>query len=482
MEAYSQQVLWHGQLMQCNMIHIYKPTSTETEALEFGIPFTLAPSKFLQPSSLQNPSKFSSRSLSFFNYFAMIAALGSPNFHHVDHTSSDSEGGNANAHSNLFNLNLNFKEFKLALPLTAIGSQAKSPPTLLELPPSDSSSTFTSPSFTTTMASPRPKKTSNPGLNSSVPNIAATAGTPPQALPNLLNKVVTTSTGIYQQSVLLRLRLQRVPAIAPYLAFSHSGPRASRDVVQQLWEMFSLGKPLCILFNLQDIPTELRISEYVDDYLDPDPLRKERQRASALFIMGVNNLKRAGYWEKDAPLFSISELIGDAMDTNGFVKVVATVLYLLDNLPPMVWSESTDSLSVNALPSHEPAPAAPTSRADVERSNLVRELIETERKYCQDLEIMQVCVSSWISAPRANALWDSRMPSFCARGILSIQTPFITFSQPSENSLISNENFSFIWRLPLNIPLRSKTGVVASHSTNPNSPFMMHTLPIMAMH
>ena len=318
----------------------------------------------------------------------MISALGSPNHHHVvDHTPENE--GNANAHSNLFNLNLNFKEFKLGLPIAAIGSHAKSThPTLFGSDlSSDLSLDSASPSFATAMASPRTRKITNASTTSLVSNVGAPVA-PLQGQSNLLNKSVTTSTGIYQQSVLLRSKLQRLPAFAQFLEFSHSGPRASRDVVQQLWEMLSLGKPLCVLFNLQSLPSEFVILEYADDIVDPDPLRKERQRAIALFIMGVNNLKKAGYWEKDAPLFSISELVGDAMDTNGFVKVVATVLYLLDRLPPSVWSESGDGPSTNMLSSQELAPAS--SRADVERANLVRELIETERKYCQDLEIMQV--------------------------------------------------------------------------------------------
>jgi cell division control protein 24 len=216
---------------------------------------------------------------------------------------------------------------------------------------------------------------STPSTNSS---------TMPPNTTSLLNKTATSSTGIYQQSVQLRARLQCLPAFAPFFEFSHSGARATKDVVQQLWETFSLGKPLCLLFNLQPIPDNVKIQEFSDGILDPDPLRKERQRAIALFIMGIKQLTAMGLWENDSPLFSISELVGDAMDTNGFVKVVATVLYLLNKLPPNVWSRDVTS---SALPSQSSV-ASLTSREDIERANLVRELIETERKYCQDLEVM----------------------------------------------------------------------------------------------
>ena len=241
---------------------------------------------------------------------------------------------------------------------------------------------------TPTLISSGPTGASAPAIaNAPAPPGSSITGPVVPDTASLLNKAATTSTGIYQQSVLLRSRLQRVPAFAQFLRFSQSGSRGSKDVVQQMWEMFALGKPLCVLFNLQDITGDLKIQEYSDDEVDPDPLRKERQRAIALFIMGVNRLKGAGVWEKDAPLFSISELVMDAMDTNGFVKVVATVLYLLTKLPPTAWSEDTAPGPKAA--SHAPT-ASTSSRKDVERANLVRELMETERKYCQDLEIMQV--------------------------------------------------------------------------------------------
>lgn len=216
-----------------------------------------------------------------------------------------------------------------------------------------------------------------------------TTSNPNPSITSALNKTVNSSTGIYQQSVYLRSRLHRLPAFSSFLDFSQSGPRASKDVVTQLWETLSLGKPLCVLFNLQDLPSNARIAEYCDMEVDPDPLRKERQRAVALFVMGVNTLKGLGLWEKDAPIFSIGELVRDAMDTNGFVKVVATVLYLLDKLPSSVWSDDVQQVSDSTMPSHESL-SSMASREDMERANIVRELIETERKYCQDLETMQV--------------------------------------------------------------------------------------------
>ena len=47
-----------------------------------------------------------------------------------------------------------------------------------------------------------------------------------------------------------------------------------------------------------------------------------------------------------------------------------------------------------------PAIPTPSHGPDAERSNIIRELMETERKYVQDLEVMQVRMS-WPSRPFA---------------------------------------------------------------------------------
>ncbi|KAG8808154.1 hypothetical protein FRC19_006096 [Serendipita sp. 401] len=291
------------------------------------------------------------------------------------------------------------KAFHSILPTpTNSGAPSLTPNPPLATAPTSTNAAAASTAATSSAATPPPPATTTTTTTTTTGPAPITAD-----VSSLLNKSATGSTGIYQQSVFLRSQLQRIPAFSPFFQFSISGSRATKDVVHQLWETFSLGKPLCVLFNLQDIPTEFKIVEYADEEVDPDPLRKERQRAIALFIMGVNNLKMNGKWGSDAPLFSISELVGDAMDTNGFVKVVATVIHLLSRFPSTVWAEDGPSAATvhgqgnggnataNANANNAAATAtAPTSSKDVERRNLVRELIETERKYCQDLEIMQI--------------------------------------------------------------------------------------------
>jgi len=230
------------------------------------------------------------------------------------------------------------------------------------------------------MSIPRKKSTATPG--------ATTTATP---APNQLNKQASSTTGIYQQSVLLRSRLARIPDFAPFLAFSQSGPRASLDVVSQLWQTFSFGVPLCALFNL------LGNSKIVDiGAPDTGQLQNlsmhDRKRAVAKFIMAIGTLRDNSHPDDAFSTLSITEVV-NLQDTNGFVKLVACLLHLLDRLPEHVWStELEQSLAEISTPyDNTPSKEVRTPQA-VERGNIIRELIETERKYVQDLEAMLVCI------------------------------------------------------------------------------------------
>jgi len=81
------------------------------------------------------------------------------------------------------------------------------------------------------------------------------------------------------------------------------------------------------------------------------------------------------------------------------VKVVNTVTHIVDRLPPDVFEEAAPPSPPSAFSSHDsfdsmgpdiPAIPTPANGPDAERNNIIRELVETERKYVQDLEVMQV--------------------------------------------------------------------------------------------
>lgn len=230
----------------------------------------------------------------------------------------------------------------------------------------------------------------------------------PVAMNTALNKQAATS--LYQQCLSLRNKLLKVYDFAPYLDLIDRHDELGRlDVVHRLWHTLALGVPLCFLFNLLDLPVQDRLTldtdpGEIDIYeRDPDSALKSKKKAAAFFIMGVQKLKKQGMWNNEVELFTVTELTNlDKKDTNGFVKVVATTAHLLDKLPEHVWMPESDTPPTSAR--DEPGNSLrngladdsadntlrPTNAQEMDRNNVIRELIETERKYIQDLEVMHV--------------------------------------------------------------------------------------------
>ncbi|GAA5882333.1 hypothetical protein JCM3774_005072 [Rhodotorula dairenensis] len=227
---------------------------------------------------------------------------------------------------------------------------------------------------------------------------ASTSGdSTPVATNSALNKTASASSSIYQRCTALRERLYRVPefrdrfvddaeqslaAIASTAASSSAASSTTTtttafvpdspiqtDPVSQVLSVLRLGASLCFLFNRLghahqlDVNPQATLSNL-----------KACQRGAAHFIMAC---KQDLQWpEQD--LFAVSELYGQ--DTNGVVKVVHTVTKLLDLL------ESQGALLPPPEDSHTVAPQPGPSD---ERSLVVREILDSERKYMQDLEVLQ---------------------------------------------------------------------------------------------
>ena len=74
--------------------------------------------------------------------------------------------------------------------------------------------------------------------------------------------------------------------------------------------------------------------------------------------------------------------------------MVRTVTAIVNHLPEDAFEEPTPTTP--ALSSHNsldsiPDSLPPVNAQDSARQNIIREIVETERKYVQDLEVMQVC-------------------------------------------------------------------------------------------
>ncbi|KAI0633413.1 hypothetical protein C8Q77DRAFT_1217822 [Trametes polyzona] len=211
----------------------------------------------------------------------------------------------------------------------------------------------------------------------------------PVANNTLLNKAASQSASLYQQCSSLRTRLMHLRGFSDWfsVAAQPDSSRRSTDPVTQLWDVFALGVPLCYLFNLlPSAPSPIQVDTSVENY-DPSNERT-RKHAIALFAMNVKQVP-------DCQGFTVRDL-WDRNSTDGFVKVVSNVITLVQHLPDDLFLEtppgspklasalaSTESLtSDNSL-------AASSVEPGGARANIIKELVDTERKYVQDLEVMQ---------------------------------------------------------------------------------------------
>jgi len=167
----------------------------------------------------------------------------------------------------------------------------------------------------------------------------------------LLKKQGSQAVPLYQQCTAITSRLSRVYDFEPYLILGRQASaaraadaqqqisasinsdvsippsstltsRRSVDPVQGLWDCFALGAPLCFLFNLLDIPSELRINSI---NLDPADLNindiKAAKQRVAKFVIGLTKLRESPEWSDLPQLFTVGDLINEPRNTNGFVKV-----------------------------------------------------------------------------------------------------------------------------------------------------------------
>ncbi|KAI5481223.1 cell division control protein 24 [Pseudohyphozyma bogoriensis] len=198
----------------------------------------------------------------------------------------------------------------------------------------------------------------------------------PVATNSALNKVGSASSSLYQNCRSVLAQLYRVPGFAERFiddAAPGDGPDAvasvSSDPVSRSLHALRLGSSLCYLFNALDLAHKLDVS--------PAATRanlKACQRGTAHFIMACK--QDLGWLDQD--LFAIHELYGQ--DTNGVVKVINTVTKLLSLLEQQGLLDPV---------TEAPADVAGPSNPSDERGMVVKEILDSERKYVQDLEVLQ---------------------------------------------------------------------------------------------
>ncbi|SNX82107.1 related to CDC24 - GTP/GDP exchange factor for Cdc42p [Melanopsichium pennsylvanicum] len=228
------------------------------------------------------------------------------------------------------------------------------------------------------------------------PGGAALMAGAPAAANTIANKQAVAGSSLYQACLNLRDRLYCVPgfgeayldemmagsATSPSTSSDPLSPTAgsptsptgapirkpSCDPVTQLWQCFRLGSPLCALFNTMNPQVELPVN--------PDANRSNANACKAQVMKFIIALKQNLGWDPD-DIFTVSQLYLN--DTNGFVKVVRTINRLLD-----VFEERGLLIETNRKSDNDDLDHPSDDRAKV-----IRELLTTERKYVQDLEVLQ---------------------------------------------------------------------------------------------
>lgn len=217
--------------------------------------------------------------------------------------------------------------------------------------------------------------------------VSSTGVDQPVANNTLLNKAAAQSTSLYRECSTLRARLARVVNFSQYFTLASSeDQRQSRDPVTQIWDVFTLGISLVYLWNL--LPGSDPKIGLDTSIVNFDKSRdKQKKRGIIEFSIRMNNFA-------NAQPFTVTDL-WDRNSTDGLVKVVHNVGLVVDKLPPEFF-EAEPVTPSSSLPSQvstdtlvDPSiPASPDAK-EAARNFIIREMIETERKYVQDLEVMQ---------------------------------------------------------------------------------------------
>ncbi|KAI5967980.1 CDC24 [Candida margitis] len=159
----------------------------------------------------------------------------------------------------------------------------------------------------------------------------------------------------------------------------------SVDPATQLWQLFQQGAPLCLLFNTISSDHKLTV-------VSADDQRVCKKSVYEFIIAMKLNLQF-----EDDELFTISNVFSDS--TQDLLKIISVVNKLLDGQKAPSMNDSLDDLNVEV-------------KITDERSKVFREIIETERKYVQDLELMvtyrnQLAEAELLSSEQIHTLFPS---------------------------------------------------------------------------
>ncbi|KAJ1966515.1 Guanine nucleotide exchange factor for Cdc42p [Dipsacomyces acuminosporus] len=216
-----------------------------------------------------------------------------------------------------------------------------------------------------------------PGIAMQLPE----ASIPTQNMDSILNRNAP-ATSIYRTTLNLLDKLACIPGFEVYLAsLLDDNPRDTAngggqylDPIQLLWDTFRQGTSLCVIYNA------LQPAEPLNTTLNdaPNTLNQRKDRVYR-FVKAC----KENHIVKDEDLFTISELFKD--DTNSFVKVLKTVEIVVDAI------QSRGLLDTSRLVKKPSAKFAEAQLGPPQdnRERVIKEFVETERRYSYMLELQK---------------------------------------------------------------------------------------------
>ncbi|KAI9271781.1 hypothetical protein BDA99DRAFT_602523 [Phascolomyces articulosus] len=192
--------------------------------------------------------------------------------------------------------------------------------------------------------------------------------------PTPMNTSTSPTTPSTEQQLLLSPTTTMMlgdPAATPITSTSttmtsNSSNNSKNDPLSKLWFICRQGASLCLLFNTLKPESPIQLLNNEQQQMKP-------KACVYHFIIACRD--QLGLDQEG--LFTVSDLFQD--DTNGFVKVVNTVKKILELL---------ENNGIISIKKHHRCHSSTSNPKDT-RSKVVIELLETERKYVQDLESLQ---------------------------------------------------------------------------------------------
>ncbi|KAB5585095.1 CDC24 calponin [Coniochaeta sp. 2T2.1] len=193
------------------------------------------------------------------------------------------------------------------------------------------------------------------------------------ATSNIINQKADASRSLYQICVALKQRLTQVPGFEVYLEQMEAWAAELEEggPVESLWRLLRTGVPLLTIFNCLQPEKPLK---------DTAPVNANPEKRAKINILGFVGACTTQL--NPPPPESMSIIINDIIgtDTTGFLKAINLINYVLDI------AEQRNLLKSSVQPYPEDDNVLGAGPQMSYRDYVVRELVDTERKYVQDLE------------------------------------------------------------------------------------------------